>query len=650
MLENLKVKTRFSILIGVIVFILALIALMEAHIFNMERVVLKNIYDGGIEDIEMIDNIRDAYSQNILDTAYQVHDGKISSTQAQEIIKEAKTTINETWTHYIKSVKGESNILTNNSSLIERIENQMKEVSSYVEELQDPLKLDNKDANKKLGARELPTLLPPLLKDLRQLSHLHVEETANDYQTALTTIESYRTYSLLVFLCATLLLICLAIWIALSIINPLKMAVDVINKLTLGDLSIHSEHCSKSELGQLLEAMNTLCLSNRKMSDNLSEISNGHLEINVQPRSEKDVVGLSLVNMITNLKQISDALTAVSNGDLTVQVKEKSHQDTLGLALANMIKNLRYITEEIQAQVTNLTTSSQEIVTSVSHVATTSAETAAAITETTTSVEELKQSAYLTDEKAKDVLGNSEETLLVVGTCEKLLQNTMDDMKQISEKMHAISEGIVKLSEHSQTIGRIIETVNDLAERSNLLAVNAAIEAAKAGEHGKGFVVVAQEIRTLAEQSKSGTIQVRSILSEIQNYTTAAVLATEQGAKAVAKGVDQSAQTNKAMQTLSSSVTGVTQAANQIAISSQQQFIGVDQMTTAMSNIKEATTQLVDNMKQIESAVSSLNSIGENLKDMTDQYVMTKELDFSSKGIKRKKPDENYSISFDRKK
>ncbi len=99
----------------------------------------------------------------------------------------------------------------------------------------------------------------------------------------------------------------------------------------------------------------------------------------------------------------------------------------------------------------------------------------------------------------------------------------MGGMNRIREQMEGIAESIVRLSEQSQAIGEIIATVNDLAEQSNLLAVNAAIEAAQAGEQGKGFAVVAQEVRSLAEQSKQATAQVRGILSDIQKATSAAV-------------------------------------------------------------------------------------------------------------------------------
>jgi len=127
--------------------------------------------------------------------------------------------------------------------------------------------------------------------------------------------------------------------------------------------------------------------------------------------------------------------------------------------------------------------------------------------------------------------------------------------------MESIAESIVRLSEQSQAIGEIIATVNDLAEQSNLLAVNAAIEATKVGEQGKGFVVVAQEIKSLATQSKEATAQVRTLLGDIQKATSAAVLATEQGNKAVEAGVKQTAEAGDSIRLLADSVNEAAQAA-----------------------------------------------------------------------------------------
>ena len=132
----------------------------------------------------------------------------------------------------------------------------------------------------------------------------------------------------------------------------------------------------------------------------------------------------------------------------------------------------------------------------------------------------------------------------------KSVESAIEGMQRIREQMESIAESIVQLSEQSQAIGEIIATVNDLAEQSNLLAVNAAIEAAKAGEQGKGFAVVAQEVKSLAEQSKQATAQVRTILGDIQKATSAAVMATEQGSKAVEAGVKQSGEAGESIRQL----------------------------------------------------------------------------------------------------
>ncbi len=328
----------------------------------------------------------------------------------------------------------------------------------------------------------------------------------------------------------------------------------------------------------------------------------------------------SIINPLNNSVFVANK---VSEGNLSIDFEQTKRKDEFGsLEDANfkMVNSLKNLTEKLKNEIETLTSSSKNIVSSINDISTGTSETATAVNETTTTVEELKQTGQLSADKAKNVLQCAENALNTLKDNESSLLATIEDMSQIQERMGIISESIVKLSEHSQAIGRIIDSVNDLAEQSNLLAVNAAIEAAKAGEQGKGFAVVAQEVRSLAEQSKQATFQVHSILNDIQNATSAAVMATEQGSKAVEKGVEQSSQASHSIRTLSEGITDVTQAASQIAVSSEQQSIGVNQVTVAMGNIKEASNQHLENMRQVETAVQGLNQVGENLKDITSQY------------------------------
>src|SRR5208283_2790829 len=188
-----------------------------------------------------------------------------------------------------------------------------------------------------------------------------------------------------------------------------------------------------------------------------------------------------------------------------------------------------------------------EILATTTQIATGAAETATGVSETTTTVEEVKQTAQVASQKARSVMDGAQRSVQVSQTGRKSVEETLAGMNRIREQMEFIAGSIVRLSEQSQAIGEIIAAVNDLAEQSNLLAVNAAIEAAKAGEQGKGFAVVAQEVKSLAEQSKQATAQVRGILGDVQKATSAAVMATEQGSKVVEAGVKQSTEVSEAI-------------------------------------------------------------------------------------------------------
>jgi methyl-accepting chemotaxis protein len=273
----------------------------------------------------------------------------------------------------------------------------------------------------------------------------------------------------------------------------------------------------------------------------------------------------------------------------------------------------RTITKQLQEGIALLSASSSEILATTTQVASGAAETATAVSETTATVEEVKQTAQMASQKAKGVMENAQSVAQVSQNGRKSVEDAVQGMHRIQEQMESIAESIVQLSEQSQAIGEIIATVNDLAEQSNMLAVNAALEATKAGEQGKGFIVVAQEVKGLAEQSKQATAQVRTILGDIQRATSTAVLATEQGSKAVEAGVRQSTETGEAIRQLTESIGEAAQSATQIAVSSQQQMVGMDQIALAMENIKQASIQNVAGTRQAESAAQGLHELGQRL-------------------------------------
>ena len=328
-------------------------------------------------------------------------------------------------------------------------------------------------------------------------------------------------------------------------------------------------------------------------------------------------------NIAKPLNVLSAMASRAAAGDLLMNISPEERSDEVGIltqAFRQMVEKLRSMIAGISEGVTLLSSSASEILAATTQVASGTAENASAITETTTTVAEVRQAAELSSQKAKNVADSAQRVAQVSQAGQKAVEESAAGMRNIREQMESIAQTIVRLSEQGQSIGGIIASVTDIADQSNLLAVNAAIEAARAGEQGKAFAVVAQEIKSLAEQSKQATTQVRTILNDVQRATSAAVMATEQGSKAVEAGVKQSAQAGEAIRVLAESSTEAVQATTQIVASSQQQVVGMNQIGTAMENVNQAGAETAASMKQAETAAKNLHELGQKLKGMVEQF------------------------------
>jgi len=402
-------------------------------------------------------------------------------------------------------------------------------------------------------------------------------------QSEETAANATKTASV-VFAIAAILAIVLGWAITSSITKPLAKMTMAASRIADGDIVQQIDHVSKDELGTLAEAFREL---------------------------------------IEYIQSIATAADTVSKGDLTVRIAPKSEHDVLSQSFARMVGTLREMSGRIQEGTHVLASSISQILTSVSQVAASTTETASAVTETATTIEEVKHIARASNQKAKDVAVNSQQTATVSLGGEQALERAAAGMRRIREQMDAIADSVIRLGEQSQTIGDIIDTVNELAEQSTLLAVNAAIEAANAGEHGKGFAVVAREVKNLATQSRNATAQVRNILNDIQKAANIAVLVTEQGTKSVEVGVGQSLEAGDSIRLLSRNITEAAQTMTQIATSSEQQLLGIDQVAHAMANVQRATFQNAEGIRHIEGAARDLQSVGETLKELAAQYTLS---------------------------
>lgn len=412
-------------------------------------------------------------------------------------------------------------------------------------------------------------------------------ELDNLYNASQSRIQSIEDTAflgrLLIFGIGIILVIFLASVISRLISHPLSLATEIAERLGQGDTTIPIHTDRKDEVGELLITLEKL----RANSDHEAQVA-----------------------------------ARIADGDLTVEITPLSDKDVLGKALSTMVHRLRSQIREMIEGINVLAAATAELSSTMVQIGAGARETASAVNETASTLVEVKQASQLSNQKAKTISESTQQTLHVSHDGVDAISKSIQSMENIREQMRGIAESIIKLSEQGQAIGEIVTSVNDLAEQSNILAVNAAIEAAKAGEYGKGFTVVAKEIRNHAEQSKQATSKVRSILIDTQKATASAVMVAERGTKLAEDGAQLSSQSGKAIQTVMRGINETAESMVQIAASAKEQVVGLDQVTTAIQHIKSASEQNVESIHQVELTAQNLKELGTRLQRFVERYKL----------------------------
>jgi methyl-accepting chemotaxis protein len=314
----------------------------------------------------------------------------------------------------------------------------------------------------------------------------------------------------------------------------------------------------------------------------------------------------------------------VGQGDLTrkAEITSRDEVGVLGESINAMVVGLKEVATQTLAVTENLNAAAAEILASTQQQAAGTREQAATIQQITTTMEEVRQSGAQISERAKQVAANAEATSTSSVSGLRAVEDTNRTMDSIRQQIEEVAENIVALSEKTQAVGEIIATVNDIAERSNLLALNAAIEAAAAGEHGNRFSVVANEIKNLADQAKESTIQVRSILGDIQKGINSSVMMTEEAVKRAETGKQRADVTESTIRQMTDTTQQSVQAFQQIIGATSQQQIGFEQVTQGMQDIRQAATQTASGTVQLEKAVANLNAQSHQLRVAVGRYKL----------------------------
>lgn len=274
------------------------------------------------------------------------------------------------------------------------------------------------------------------------------------------------------------------------------------------------------------------------------------------------------------------------------------------------------ITRQMYNSAGAVASSSTEIAATVEQQERAATQQAASVNETTTTMDELGASSRQVMEQAESATSSARQALSQADNGTRAVAETLDTMNALKDKVGAIAQQILRLSEQTNQIGNISSLVSDLANQTNMLALNAAVEAVRAGEHGKGFSVVASEIRKLADQSKKSAEKINALVADIQNAINSTVMVTDEGTKTVESGVRVTENTSEAFTGVREGINHVVLNNQQIALTLKQQVNAVQQVVEAMNALNTAAQETASGIAQVKVGTQRLNEAAVSMKEM----------------------------------
>jgi len=323
-------------------------------------------------------------------------------------------------------------------------------------------------------------------------------------------------------------------------------------------------------------------------------------------------------------KSVTDFLTIVSQiarGDLTLRGRVTS--DALGNVVDSvnyMLDNFCKVLERVRRAAIDVQSSANEILIASEEMSSGAIQQDQEITNTSSAVEELTVSMKQVSNNAEASAEAARRALDAAEQGNRSVHDTLEGMQRIRSSVQATAKRIKALGDRSLEISEIVNVINDITEQTNLLALNAAIEAARAGEAGRGFAVVADEVRKLAEHSRNATKDIAALIKAIQAETNDAVVVMEEGTKEVEIGARLADQAGKALEAISMVVRQSAELVQEISLASKQQVRGTEGVANAMQIISNITRQTSQGARQTSRTVEQLVHMSEQLNEALSQF------------------------------
>jgi methyl-accepting chemotaxis protein len=361
----------------------------------------------------------------------------------------------------------------------------------------------------------------------------------------------------------------------------------------------------------------------REVVDVANLIAAGDLSGRVTFGSRKDEIGVlarAFERMVSALKEQVGVAERIAAGDLSVAVAPQSERDAMGNALADMVARLSILMGEVQRSGIRVNTSVTEIAASAKDQQATASEIAATTIEIGATSKEISATSKELVRTMTEVSTVAEHTATVAGDGQIGLTRMEGTMRHVMEAAGSINAKLAVLNEKAGNINQVVTTITKVADQTNLLSLNAAIEAEKAGEYGRGFAVVATEIRRLADQTAVATYDIDQMVKEIQSAVSAGVMGMDKFSEEVRRGMLEVQQVGGQLSEIIQQVQALAPRFEAVNEGMQAQATGAEQITLALAQLSEAAQQTVESLRQSGQAIDGLNQAATGMRSGVSRF------------------------------